>query len=374
MWRFRFTLISIAFRTFFAVALAIGIGVMMVPNLARAEAEKRVALVIGNGDYKSAPHLDNPPIDARAVADEFKKLGFQVVEGYDLDVSQMRKAVSEFSMALPDAKAAVVYYAGHAVSVDDENYLLPVDIVLKSPTDLDIGAISMSLVLKEMKREERVNIVFLDASRDNPFAAVFPRHDRCGCARNSGLSPIQGDLARGTLVAFPTDPNSTALDGAPGQHSPFTEALLNHLADPGASIDTVMTRVRSEVWEKTEHRQRPWVNTSLTGEFSFNPRAPLEAAPAAAPAAPPTSESEEMYQHYLDSQPEQPDAQPENPQATPSVQTPATGYHQYYHYQPYHYLPDHSPRHSRHYNVWRVYVGPDGPRDPSIFKGAIDIH
>ena len=106
-------------------------------------------------------------------------------------------------------------------------------------------------------------------------AAIGPR----------GLSPIQGELARGTLIAFATDPNSTALDGVQGGHSPFTEALLNHLADPGAPIDTVMSRVRSEVWEKTKHMQRPWVYSSLVSEFSFNPRAATD-APEAASTAP----------------------------------------------------------------------------------------
>ena len=102
-----------------------------------------------------------------------------------------------------------------------------------------------------------------------------------------GLSPIEGDLAKGTLIAFATDPNNTAADGVQGGHSPFTEALLNHLADPGALIDTVMSRVRTEVYDKTKHTQRPWVNTSLTGEFSFNPQtAALEGA-AAAPASRP---------------------------------------------------------------------------------------
>ena len=102
-----------------------------------------------------------------------------------------------------------------------------------------------------MKREDRVNIVVLDACRDNPFAAALARNKTRAIVGERGLSRIDGDLARGTLIAFATDPKSTALDGPPGQHSPFTEAFLNHVFDPDVSIDAVMSRVRTEVWEKT---------------------------------------------------------------------------------------------------------------------------
>jgi len=244
-----------------------GVAVLVAPAFADVPPDKRVALVIGNGAYQHAPKLDNATFDARAVADAFRKLGFQVVDGYDLDVEQMRAKISEFSADLPDAKSAVIYYAGHGISVDEENYLIPTDIVLKSPTDLDLAAISVSLVLKQMKREDRVNIVVLDACRDNPFAEALTRARTRAIVGERGLSRIDGDLARGTLIAFASDPKSTALDGPPGKHSPFTEAFLDHVFDPGVSIDTVMSRVRTEVWEKTHHGQLPWVNTSLIGDY-----------------------------------------------------------------------------------------------------------
>ena len=251
--------------------------------------EKRVALVIGNGAYQNAVRLDNAVFDARAVADAFRKLGFEVVDGYDLDIDQMRAKVSEFSAALSDSKSAVIYYAGHGVSVDEENYLIPTDIVLKGPTDLDLNAISVSLLLKQMKREDRVNIVILDACRDNPFAAALARQKTRSLVVERGLSPIDGDLARGTLIAFASDPKSTALDGPTGQHSPFTEAFLDHLFDPGVTIDTVMSRVRNDVWEKTGHHQLPWVNTSLIGEYELNPQpAPESTAESAKPTAAPS--------------------------------------------------------------------------------------
>jgi uncharacterized caspase-like protein len=305
------------------------------PAFADVKPEKRVALVIGNGAYQNAPRLDNATFDARAVADAFRKLGFEVVDGYDLNVEQMRAKVSDFSADLPDAKSAVIYYAGHGISVDDENYLIPTDIVLKSPTDLDLGAISVSLVLKQMKREDRVNVVILDACRDNPFAEALARNKTRAIVGERGLSRIHGDLARGTLIAFASDPKSTALDGPPGQHSPFTEAFLDHVFDPGVSIDTVMSRVRTEVWEKTHHGQLPWVNTSLIGDYVLNrgicigtaadcptPKEPAQegataAEVAALPATPPAAQTQEDllwesaqhsnlradYQAYLDAFP-----------------------------------------------------------------------
>jgi uncharacterized caspase-like protein len=273
-----------------AVLAAIAFGFAASVSLAAVQPnDKRVALVIGNGAYQSAVRLDNAVFDARAVADSFRKLGFQVVDGYDLDIDQMRSKVSEFSAALSDSKSAVIYYAGHGISVDEENYLVPTDIVLKSPTDLDLNAISVSLLLKQMKRDDRVNIVILDACRDNPFAAVLARQKTRALVVERGLTPIDGDLARGTLIAFASDPKSSALDGPTGAHSPFTEAFLAHLFDAGVPIDTVMSRVRNDVWEKTGHHQLPWVNTSLIGEYKLNPQPVLEpAAESAKPVATPS--------------------------------------------------------------------------------------
>ena len=271
----------------------LGVAFLAAPAVADAPTDKRVALVIGNGAYQNAPTLDNATFDARAVADAFRKLGFTVVDGYDLDIAEMRAKVSEFSSDLPGAKSAVIYYAGHGISVDEENYLIPTDIVLKSPTDLDLGAISVSLILKQMKRDDRVNVVVLDACRDNPFAAALARSKTRSIVGERGLSRIDGDLARGTLIAFASDPKSTALDGPPGQHSPFTAAFLDHVFDPGVPIDTVMSRVRTEVWEKTNHGQLPWVNTSLIGDYALNPQpatAPAqEGAAEAAKAEPPAA-------------------------------------------------------------------------------------
>jgi hypothetical protein len=286
--------VSAVARTAALAAIAFGFGAS-VSLAAVSPSDKRVALVIGNGAYQNAIHLDNAAFDARAVADAFRKLGFQVVDGYDLDIDQMRSKVSEFSAALSDSKSAVIYYAGHGISVDEENYLVPTDIVLKSPTDLDLNAISVSLLLKQMKRDERVNIVILDACRDNPFAAELAKHKTRALVAERGLTRIDGDLARGTLIAFASDPKSTALDGPTGQHSPFTQAFLAHLFDSGVTIDTVMSRVRNDVWEKTGHNQLPWVNTSLIGEYELNPQ-PRQELESAKPSAGPSDVSTDARQ------------------------------------------------------------------------------
>ena len=274
-------------------AALVALGLTIAP--AAAELEKRVALVVGNGAYKTAPHLDNPVNDAKGVSAALKRLGFSVVEGYDLGTAEMHARIGEFSAALPDAKAALVYYAGHGVSVDEDNFLLPTDIVLKGPADLDLNAVNLSLLLKLMKRQETINVVILDACRDNPFAAELARLSKNRSAdAERGLSRIDSDLAKGTLIAFATDPKSTALDGMPGANSPFTKALLAHIEDPGVPIGTVMDRVRAEVYEATMKRQTPWVNTSLIGEFILNPvvaakSAPVEVASLTPQTAPATT-------------------------------------------------------------------------------------
>lgn len=280
------------FNCRFSLFITFAAVLFLLPGFSLAnENGRRVALVIGNGAYTVAPALANPAGDAKAVAAAFRRLGFEVIDGYDLTIGEMRGKLAEFSAAIVDSNAALVYYAGHGVSVDEENYLLPTDLALKNPTDLDLNAISLTLILKQMKREERVNVVILDACRDNPFAATLARARTRGAIGERGLSRVDNDLAKGTLIAFASDPKSVALDGRPGENSPFAKALLNHLEDPGVSIDTVMNRVRTEVWTGTGNKQMPWVNTSIIGEFALNPHAAAAAAtqvaalpPAEAPA------------------------------------------------------------------------------------------
>jgi uncharacterized caspase-like protein len=264
--------------------LAIGhviTGMMAVDSRAHAAApDRRVALVIGNGAYQNVPPLANPLSDAKAVSAALKRLGFEVIEGYDLKIDGMRTLVGEFAGKLDGAKAALVFYAGHGIAVGDENFLLPTDAVLKSEADLDFRTVNVNLVLRQMQREERVNVLILDACRDNPFAKELARS--VGKTRSTsistGLTAIDTQASSGILIAFATDPRSVALDGASGRNSPFTSALLKHIETPGVSISTVMDRVREDVWTSTDKKQKPWVNTSIIGEFMLNPSAPAGGA------------------------------------------------------------------------------------------------
>jgi hypothetical protein len=266
--------LALKFRTRIAAALALFICVLGFALPAGAASDRRVALVIGNGAYTSVPPLANPLRDATAISAALKRLGFEVVEGYDLKMDEMTGIVREFAQKLDGAKAGVVYYAGHGIAVGDENYLIPVDASLKSESDLDFRAVNVQLVLRQMQREERVNILILDACRDNPFTAQLAAKSR---AVTRGLMPIETQSASGILIAFATDPRATALDGDRDGNSPFTSALLKHIETPEVSITTVMDRVRADVWEATGKKQKPWTNSSIIGEFRMNPSLRLAA-------------------------------------------------------------------------------------------------
>ena len=270
-----------------AVALALGFS-----YASAASGPSRVALVIGNAWYQGHPPLDNPLQDSRAISSALKRLGFDVVEGYDLKLDGMRNAVSEFAGKLDGAKVALLYYAGHGVSVGGENYLLPTDASLKSEADLDFRTMNINLVMRQMQREERTNIVILDACRDNPFKGELTRSMKTrSAAVGSGLAEIGTASSAGTLIAFATDPGSTAFDGAKGSNSPFAAALLRNMEVPGISISTVLDRVREDVFNATSRKQRPWVNTSIIGEFYLAGPPTLPAPVITASAAPPSASS-----------------------------------------------------------------------------------
>ncbi len=270
-----------ALRAWIFVALGALLCAMALSAPAGAASDRRVALVVGNGAYTSVPPLANPIRDAKAISAALKRLGFEVVEGYDLNMDAMTTTVREFAQKLDGAKAGIVYYAGHGIAVGDENYLLPVDAALKSEADLDFRSVNVHLILRQMQREERVNVLILDACRDNPFAAQLAGRSR---SVPRGLTAIETQSASGILIAFATDPRATALDGEKDGNSPFTAALLKHIETPDVSITTVMDRVRGDVWEATGKKQKPWTNSSIIGEFKMNPTLKLAALDPAAVA------------------------------------------------------------------------------------------
>lgn len=245
-------------------------------------AADRVALVIGNGAYQSATRLANPANDATDIAKALRTIGFDVVEGVDVDRRTMEVRIREFSRKLPDAKVALFFYAGHGMQVAGKNYLVPVDAKLEQAGDLALDTVDVHVVLQQMESQKRVNLVFLDACRDNPLARSLAKSfgsSRSG-AVGQGLASIQSAI--GTMIAFATQPDNVALDGN-GRNSPFTTALLKHIHTPGLDISVMMRRVRTDVLAATGERQVPWDHSSLTDAVTLVP-GDLASAAVATPA------------------------------------------------------------------------------------------
>jgi hypothetical protein len=272
-----------------------------------AFADKRVAFVVGNGAYRNVPQLPNPAVDAQAMAKVLRNVGFDVVEGTNLTRDKMTEKLLEFGKRAQGADIAVFYYAGHGIAVNGTNYLLPIDADLKSEMDVKLGAaINVDLTLDQTLADAKVKLVFLDACRDNPFAAKI-RSARAtrSIAVDSGLADMKS--GEGTLIAFATGPGQTALDGESGTNSPFTRALVAHITQPGVEIQQAMTEVRAEVNDETNKNQLPWGHTNLIGSVYLNPAAAHadKAGPAAAEpgvAAAPASDVEiEFWRSVKDS-------------------------------------------------------------------------
>lgn len=238
---------------------------LLATALGPANAERRVALVIGNSAYENTLPLNNPSNDAVDIAAKLRLLGFEVIDGTDLSKREMEKRIRAFANKLIGADVGLFFYAGHGLQVDGRNFLAPVDATLKSDTDLDFEAIELDLVLKQLERNSRVSIVFLDACRDNPLAANLALASR---SLSIGRGLAQVEKAVGMMIAFATQPGNVALDGQ-GRNSPFTAALLRHIDSEGASINDVMINVRKDVLDATNGKQVPWENSSLTGQFYF---------------------------------------------------------------------------------------------------------
>src|SRR3984885_8286570 len=271
-----------------------------------ALADKRVAFVVGNGAYRNMPQLTNPAIDAQAMARVLRNVGFDVVEGSNLTRDKMTEKLLDFGKRAEGADVAVFFYAGHGIAVNGTNYLLPVDADLKSEMDVKLGAaINVDLTLEQTMADAKVKLVFLDACRDNPFAAKLRSVKATrSLSVESGLVDMKS--GEGTLIAFATGPGQTALDGEAGTNSPFTRALLANIAAPGVEIQQAMTRVRAQVNEETNKNQLPWGHTDLIGSVYLNPVAgaaeKAEAPNTPAVTASPASEVElEFWRSIKDS-------------------------------------------------------------------------
>jgi uncharacterized caspase-like protein len=227
-------------------------------------ADKRVALVIGNGTYDKVARLGNPPNDAALMAETFKAAGFDSVElKRDLRVLEMRRALRDFVEKSRDADIAVIYYAGHGLEVDGTNYLIPVDAILDRDIDIHDEGLSLERVLVAVDPAKKLRLVILDACRDNPFTRSMKR-TLSARAVGRGLAKVE-PISPNTLIAFASKAGSTASDGD-GKNSPFTAALVLHLTKPGLDLRKAFGYVRDDVLKSTGNKQEPYLYGSLGGD------------------------------------------------------------------------------------------------------------
>jgi TPR repeat protein len=240
---------------------------------AAAEAqETRIALVIGEGGYQTAPTLANPPNDARDIAQALHTLGFDVTLQVDLDQAGMTQAIADFGKRAEHADIALFYYGGHGLQLFEHNYLVPVDAVLRSPADIGKHTVALDTVIDAMAKSTGRRLVFLDACRENPLK----REDAEAAA---GLARV--GKAADFMIAFSTQPDAVAFDGA-GRNSPFAQALLAHLTSAGVDLSNMMIAVTHDVNVATGGEQTPWENFSLTKQVYLAGEGAADASPEAA--------------------------------------------------------------------------------------------
>ena len=245
---------------------------------AAATPESRVALVIGNAAYAQEP-LRNPVNDARAMAKSLRALGFTVLLHENATKKQMEQAMLDYGRRIAGGGVSLFFYAGHGMQVRGRNYLVPVDARIDDEAMTRVAAVDLDLLLEQTaEAKNRVNVVILDACRNNPF-------ERKMRGSSSGLAAV--DAARGTMVAYATSPGSVANDGS-GEHGLYTEELLRALQQPGLKIEEVFKRVRVAVAERSKGAQTPWESSSLTGDLVVNVTINVQAAPGAGGTPVPT--------------------------------------------------------------------------------------
>jgi len=228
--------------------------------------EARTALIIGNGAYHSAP-LKNPVQDARGMADALRKGGLRGTLLENATRSRMVQAIRDFGQTIQGGGVGLLYYAGHGMQVKGKNYLVPVDADLASEDEVPYNTLDADAILAKMESaRNRLNILILDACRNNPFARSF---------RSSAQGLAQMDAPAGSYIAFATSPGRTAADGT-GSHGLYTQHLLDQLARPGIKVEDVFKRVRASVMRDSQQQQVPWESSSITGDFYFVPGALAE--------------------------------------------------------------------------------------------------
>jgi hypothetical protein len=248
-------------RFFGIIALAVvSFGLLGQP----AMANKRVALVMGNSAYQNVNRLANPANDSEAMSAILKKAGFDIVDlKRDLNVNEMRRALRDFSDSVRDADVAIVYFAGHGIEINGNNYLIPVDAVLERDIDAFDEAIPLDRILTVVEPAKQLRLVILDACRDNPFSKTMKRMVGSR-AIGRGLAKVEPESPN-TLIAFAAKAGSTASDGD-SKNSPFTAALVKYLPTPGLDLRRAFGYARDDVLKATNNKQEPFIYGSLGGD------------------------------------------------------------------------------------------------------------
>lgn len=243
-------------------AAALLCGLFLSLSAVTAQADKRVALVIGNSAYQNAPTLPNPARDARAMAAMFQNAGYDVTTAYDMGNLDLKRAIRRFEDAASDSDIAVVYFAGHGIEIHGINYVIPVDARLASDRDAEDEAVTLDRLAQSLEGAKRLRLVILDACRDNPFARKMQQRTAFRGV-TPGLAMVE-PTSINTLIAYAAKAGAAADDGD-SDHSPFTAALLNNLFVPGLDVRLALGRARDEVLGKTRNQQEPFVYGSLGG-------------------------------------------------------------------------------------------------------------
>lgn len=248
---------------------------------ANAPINTRIALVIGNSAYANSPLL-NPVNDAKAMSKTLSDLGFEVIVILDANKAQMKKAINQMSDELKGKEGVgLLYYAGHGVQMDERNYMIPVDAKINLADDIQTQTLELNTVLDGLKKAgSRMNIIVLDACRNNPFDAVasgraLKLKSSDPAVSRKGLAPM--DVPSGTFLAYATAPGNIAEDGnAKSKHGLYTQFLLQEIKNPQSRIEDVFKRVRFKVRQKSDGRQIPWESTSLEDDFVFSDGRPAK--------------------------------------------------------------------------------------------------
>ena len=256
---------------------------------AEARAERRVALVVGNAHYEHASALRNPLNDAADIAESLKKLGFEVLVARDLDQRAFATQIDQFGRMLEGADVGLFFYAGHGLQVNDKNYLVSTKARLENEFLIPAETVELDAIIRLMESRSRVNLVFLDACRNNPLADKLRQNlvaANRSVALGRGLARVE-PTGRDTLIAFAAAPGQEAADGR-DRNSPFTAALLNHLPKPGVEVSVMLKQVTAQVRRETNNAQRPQQLSDMSRTFYFakaEPTAPLSVPAPVPPVA-----------------------------------------------------------------------------------------